>query len=65
MTNRFITEQGFLTAEGKAFVQDNFGKSVDALLDIAKSESDLRLIGSVLANIIGTKIADRIVASKI
>lgn len=62
MNNRFINEQGFLTAEGKTFVEDNFGKALDTLLDIAKSENDLRLIGSVLSNIIGAKIADKIIA---
>jgi hypothetical protein len=57
---RFINQQGRLTAEGKAYVNEYFGKAVDDLLKIATTDNQTRLIGSVLNSIIGDKIANLI-----
>jgi hypothetical protein len=56
--DRFINERGQLTAEGKAYVEEYFGKAVSDLLKIGTTDNQIRLIGSVLSSIIGDKVAN-------
>jgi hypothetical protein len=56
-----INEQGFLThSDAKRFVHERFEKEIDILLGFGNTESEIKTIGSVLSNIIGSKVATKI-----
>jgi hypothetical protein len=60
---KYVSERGFLTEEGKLLVH-RFSTEVEEILNIASSENELRLVGSILDSIIGNKVASRIQRTK-
>jgi virulence-associated protein VapD len=57
---QIFNQQGFLTQEGAVFVKDNFVAGVDKVLNTASNEDELKVIGSILSNIIGAKISEKL-----
>lgn len=67
MINKFsalVNDTGFLNDEAKQFVNERFVKEVKTLLNFANSESELRIIGSILNSIIGNAVAARVQDAK-
>ena len=56
---KYISEQGFLTEDGKNLV-NKFSFEADEILKLTSNENELRLIGSILNSIIGNKILSKI-----
>lgn len=61
---KFLDEKGSLSVEAKRYVNDKFSHSVDDILNIAESESDLRIIGSLLSSLIGEKVSMKVLKFK-
>jgi hypothetical protein len=60
---KYITERGFLTDEGKSLVH-RFSSEIEDILNIASNENELRLVGSILSSIVGTKVTNKVQKSK-
>lgn len=58
--NDLITEQGFLTEQGKTLIKDSFLPTAQNFLSIGKNDNEIRIISSVLSNIIGKTATDLI-----
>jgi hypothetical protein len=59
-----VNEQGFLTKEGQAFVDEKIGFGIDEFLETATSEIQMRILGSVLAKYIGDMVASKLTSQK-
>lgn len=59
-----INEKGNLQEEAKTFFKERFCREVEALLNFAGTESELRLLGSVLSATIQDMISKRVAESK-
>lgn len=62
-TKRFsylINEKGNVQEEAKVFFKERFCKEVNSLLNFAETESELRLLGSVLNAIVQDMICVRV-----
>lgn len=55
----FVDERGFLTQEGK-LLANRFSVEIDGILMLARSENELRLLGSILSSIVGDKVASHV-----
>jgi hypothetical protein len=53
MEPKIFNELGFLSKEGKSFVNDGFTKEVRRVLATAQSSNDVLIIASILKSIIG------------
>ncbi len=60
--SKLYTEGGFLSDEGKRLFSETLDGSVFKLLDGATSESELRMIGSLIQQRVGTLITNATVA---
>lgn len=58
--SRFVNEQGRLHDDAKKFVDETFTKEVKLLLKNCNTESELRIMGSVLASIIGEAVSQNV-----
>lgn len=59
--SKLFKENGFLSEYGDSTFQQYLDKEISVLLNGAKSESELRLIGSLIVNRVGNMVADRVV----
>jgi hypothetical protein len=62
MNDKLFKQNGFLSEFGEEAFQDYLDQRVHFLLNTAESESELRLIGSLIMNRVGNMIADRVTA---
>lgn len=63
MTNsKLFKPNGFLSEAGESTFKAYLDKEIHQLLNQAESESELRLIGSLIANRVGNMVADRVSA---
>ncbi len=53
MTNQIFNDRGFLTAEGKAFLNDGFIKEVKKVIATAGNAEDVLTISCILKSIVG------------
>lgn len=53
-----ITDQGFLSENGKKVLQEKFLPAVQELLTLTTSENEIRVMSSVLSNLIGKTTAN-------
>ena len=60
--NQLIQENGFLTKSGEQEIKEKFLPTIKHFLDMAGSENELRIVGSVLSNIIGKEVLDMVIA---
>lgn len=58
-TRQIFSEQGFLTADGKAFVNEGFTKEVKKIFATGSSVSDILTISCILKSIVGEVAANR------
>lgn len=59
MTRQIFNEQGFLTSEGKAFVNEGFTKEVKKIFATACTVNDALIISGILKSIVGDASANR------
>jgi len=62
MGDKLFKQNGFLTERGEETFKAFLDKEVEILLNNAESESELRIIGSLIANRVGNMVADRVTA---
>jgi len=55
-----VNERGFLQDDAKRFVKERFGKEISVLLGFAHTENELRIMSSLLKNIIADAVSDKI-----
>jgi hypothetical protein len=61
-TRQIFNEQGFLTADGKTFVNEGFTKEVKKIFGTACSAADVMTINCILKSIVGEASATRTLA---
>ena len=59
-----VDERGFLKKGAKEFVNERLIKELNTLLRYAKSENELRILGSILKNVVGDVVSSRIQENK-
>ena len=55
-----IKSNGFLTDQGQQLVNQQFMPAVKELLAVAESENQVRIIGSLLSNLIGKEVTNMV-----
>lgn len=61
---KIFNSQGFLTPEGKSFVQDRFVPELKRILITAQNTSDTKIIGCILKCLIDEIVADQCLQQK-
>ncbi len=64
MENKFYKNNGFLSEYGDDYFGQYIYREIKSVLDNAKSESDARLLGSLLQKYVGDMVTDHIVSLK-
>lgn len=64
MSDKLFKQNGFLSEEGEQTLKSFLDTELNILLNQAKSESELRLIGSIISNRVGNMVADRVAGWK-
>jgi hypothetical protein len=62
MGDKLFKQNGFLSEDGENAFETYLDEQIHKLLNRAESESELRLIGSLIANRVGNMVADRVTA---
>jgi hypothetical protein len=57
---KLFKANGFLSERGEETFRAFLDKEIEVLLANAESESDARIIGSLIANRVGNMVADRV-----
>ncbi len=57
---KLFNEQGFLNEDGKKYFRAHLDESIDCLLINAKSEDEIRILGSLISNYVGNIISNKI-----
>jgi len=60
MTTQIFNGQGFLTVDGKAFINDGFVKELKKVIATADNAQDLLIISCILKSIVGETITAQI-----
>jgi hypothetical protein len=55
-----VQDNGFLTETGKQLVAEKFDPATKEILDIAMTDNQKRILGSILSNLIGKTVANAI-----
>jgi len=56
----FVNERGFPTDAAKKLLKAFFCKEVSACLNVAATENQVRVMGSVLKNVVGDMVSERL-----
>jgi len=62
--NQLMNESGFLTPQGKKWIDDKILPSIIEILDDMETENQMRIVGGALSKQIGDLIANKLVERK-
>lgn len=58
--SKLVNAQGFFHPEAKKYLDEMIGKEIRMLLSYAKTENELRILGSAVSAMVGDAVTNRV-----